>query len=281
MAEKELIDIFKKGSRTYFYSSLFFPQHTRDEVSARYAFVRTADDLVDRVKPDVDGFRSFKSSYLSALKEGRIGDRVIDSFVSLLSRRGIERGWVASFLSSMEMDLEGRAYRRMGELRQYIYGSAEVVGLMMARVLRLPEESYRPARALGRAMQYINMIRDIQEDTCLGRCYFPREDLEASGLADLQEPDTAAGIRSFGSFLREQIGRYRIWMAEAHPGYRHIRKRYLVPIKTAADMYDWTARTIYEDPMVVFRRQVKPSSARVMLQAGANTLSLWSGGTVP
>ena len=68
------------------------------------------------------------------------------------------------FLGSMAADLTRRFYRTEAETLEYVYGSAEVIGLFMARIMRLPEEALPAARMLGRAMQFINFIRDAAED---------------------------------------------------------------------------------------------------------------------
>jgi phytoene synthase len=72
--------------------------------------------------------------------------------------------------------------------------------------------------------------------------------------------------------MRHHLELYRGWQAEAEAGYRYIPRRYLIAVKTAADMYNWTARRIQKDPLVVFRRKVKPSRGRILLQIAANAL---------
>jgi len=74
----------------------------------------------------------------------------------------------------------------------------------------------------------------------------------------------------FNEFLRNHLDRYRIWQREAEDGFRYIPRRYLIPIKTASDMYNWTARTIEKNPMVVFQRKVKPSKSRIWWTVLAN-----------
>ena len=69
-----------------------------------------------------------------------------------------------------------------------------------------------------------------------------------------------------------QVARYLEWQTEARKGYRFIPRRYRIPIKTASDMYSWTASRIARDPFVVFRRQVKPAKGRVILSALWNVI---------
>jgi phytoene synthase len=262
---------FKQGSRTYFNSSIFFPRSVRRDVFALYGFVRVADNFVDGVPQDSDGFYGFKDAYQRALKQGPIGDPIIDAFVELGGRKKFDPAWTEAFLHSMELDLSKKEYNRLEETLEYIYGSAEVIGLYMARVMDLAPESLPHAERLGRSMQYINFIRDIDEDRTLGRRYLP---LEGTPLESLDPEHVRSHRREFNDFLRHHLDKYRVWQREAEEGFRYIPRRYLIPIKTASDMYNWTARTIQENPMVVFQRKVKPSKGRIWRTVLANALGL-------
>jgi 15-cis-phytoene synthase len=264
--------IFMRGSKTYFTSSIFFPPKVREDVFTLYAFVRTADDLVDSVPQRASEFRRFRSKYLRSLRGKASGDPIIDDFVELQRRKGIRKQWVEAFLNSMAADLRKSTYRTLKQARWYIYGSAEVIGLCMARILDLPAESYPAARAQGRAMQYINFIRDIAEDNELGRTYIPAEVLQRYGLRSLKEDEARAKPEAFKKIIRAEIARYRSWQAAAAKGYHYIPRRYRIPIKTAAEMYEYTATRIAEDPFVVYKRKVKPGRPRILLSIAGNTI---------
>lgn len=252
---------FKAGSKTYFNSSLFFPERVRNEVFILYGFVRWADDYVDAVPQDADGFYAFRERYRKALNGSPANDTIIDSFVELSRLRGFDPAWTEAFLKSMEMDLTKREYHSLDETLEYIYGSAEVIGLFMARIMRLPIEAEMAACMLGRSMQYINFIRDIAEDLNFGRRYLP---LESFDLADLSYRETSAKPAEFRRFMETQTGRYKEWQALAEKGYGHIPRSYRIPIKTAGDMYTWSADQIERDPFIVYRRKVKPSKLRIL-----------------
>ena len=269
--------VFRAGSTTYFHSSLFFPPAMRTEVGALYGFVRVADDLVDAVPQDAAGFFRLVTRYRAAQAGTPAGDPIIDDFVSLSARRGFDPAWTDAFLRSMEADLTKRFYRTEEETLEYIYGSAEVIGLFMARIMRLPESAHGAARRLGRAMQYINFIRDVAEDTGLGRRYLP---LEREGRRLLEVPDewvptrewARANAEDWQGYLRGHLARYAGWQAEAEAGYGAIPRRARVAVRTAGDMYNWTARRIAADPGVVFERKVKPTRGRIVRQALWNAL---------
>jgi len=261
---------FRRGSKTYFNSSVFFPYEVRRDVFLLYGFVRTADDFVDALPQDAKGFYDFRRRYEEARSKGGLtGDPIIDSFLDVSRRRAFEDAWTEAFLDSMEADLSKSRYDTLEETLGYIYGSAEVIGLFMAAIMGLGPEARAAAAALGRSMQYINFIRDIAEDNGLGRTYLP---LALSGLADLREETARADPDAFIAFMRAQADLYRGWQAEAESGFGYIPWRSRVPIMTASRMYNWTAAAIQRDPFIVFRRKVKPSKIRILAELVLNAL---------
>ncbi|NLX49789.1 MAG: phytoene/squalene synthase family protein [Methanospirillum sp.] len=270
--DQTIYEIFRRGSRTYFYSSLFFPPSVKADVFTLYSFVRTADDLVDSVPQRETEFHAFVRDYRAVLGATSSGDPVIDGFVDLQRRCGFEQAWVDAFLRSMEMDLSVREYRTMNDLRGYLHGSAEVVGLMMSRLMGLDDASHPAACRLGRAMQYINFVRDIAEDAGMGRIYMPREELDRFGLDSLDEGFLRRHPSAFRAFIHAQCDRYRSWHSAGERGYRFIPWRMRLPIMTASDMYGWTARQIERDPFVIFNRKVRPSVPRIVSHLAANTV---------
>ncbi len=261
------VKIFRKGSKTYFTASLFFPPKVRRDVFSLYAFVRTADDLVDSVPQRKNEFYRFKKLYLESLKNGRkSGNEIVDNFIDLFYRKKFKAEWVSAFLESMELDLTKKKYKSIDETLHYIFGSAEVIGLFMARILDLPKRADKHAKMLGRAMQMINFIRDIAEDNTFGRSYLPLD-------AQMKSLDYSFALNNkdmFKTFIRRYSLLYKQWQKSAEDGYQYIPKRYLVPIKTAADMYLWTASQIEKTPMIVYEKKVKPSRFRILKTLIAN-----------
>jgi phytoene synthase len=265
-----LKQIYKNGSRTYYNSSIFFPRAVKEDVFILYAFLRIADDLVDQTPPDATGFYRFRTAYETALKSGQpSGDLVIDGFIELAGRKNFDPRWAKAFLDSMELDLKKATYTTLDETLQYTYGSAEVIGLFMSRIIGLPEAVFPNARMLGRAMQYINFIRDIAEDLQMGRSYLP---LENSGLLSLDFEYTNIHRPEFESFIRSQLALYYEWHREAGPFFAKLKRGFRIPIQTATDMYLWTARQIERDPFIVYQKKVKPGRLQIFGAVVRNAL---------
>ncbi len=264
ISNKSKYQIFKNGSKTYFYSSLFFPPDIKRDVFTLYAFVRTVDDLVDQIPQKKKEFYQFKRSYQSAFNGLKIKNEIITDFIELMKKRKFEKDWVDDFFDAMESDLRSNpVMRNMEDLKEYMYGSAEVIGLMMARIMSLNIQAYNAAKIQGRAMQYINFIRDIDEDRGLNRQYIPQNILESVGLKSLK--NVKEHNDAFSRLIRKEISVYKSWQAEANKGLRFIPMRYRIPVKTASRLYSWTANEIEKNPSIVLTKKIKPSVARIIV----------------
>jgi 15-cis-phytoene synthase len=145
-----------------------------------YGFVRFADEIVDTFHGyDKDGLLAqFKRETFVAIERGISLNPVLNSFQQTVKQYQIDEELIHAFFRSMESDLSKNQYDRQG-YEEYIYGSAEVVGLMCLYVFcegdkALYEKLKQPARDLGAAFQKVNFLRDIKADFLdLSRIYFP------------------------------------------------------------------------------------------------------------
>jgi 15-cis-phytoene synthase len=149
-----------------------------------YGFVRFADEIVDSFH-DYDKrllFDEFRQETYKAIDRGISLNPVLNSFQKVVKEYKIEIELIDCFLDSMEMDLT-QQFHSEDSYKNYILGSAEVVGLMCLRVFTNgDEDSYQQlkpsAMKLGSAFQKINFLRDIKDDyKTLGRIYFPSVDI--------------------------------------------------------------------------------------------------------
>lgn len=145
-----------------------------------YGFVRFADEIVDSFH-DYDKavlLQEFKLATYDAIEKRISMNPILHSFQITVNQFGIDRELIDAFLYSMELDLDQRKYDRAG-YEQYIYGSAEVVGLMCLFVFcegnkKMYEQLKPYARSLGAAFQKVNFLRDLKADyEGLERVYFP------------------------------------------------------------------------------------------------------------
>ena len=267
--------IFQKGSTTYYHSTKLFPTKIRKDVTTLYCFVRVVDDFVDAVPQDLESFNNFKSDYYKALSGKEVNNSIISNYIELSYRKGFEAEWTDAFLKSMEMDTYKSEYNNLGELNDYLYGSSEVIGLMMNKVMDIDERAHDSARYLGKAMQFINFIRDIDEDLDLNRTYFPKDTQAKFGLDGLTRGEARRKPKQFRAFVRSQIKVYFDWQKKAETGFVYLPKRMRVAVKPASDMYMWTATKIYKNPFLVYDMQLKPAWNKVLLAGIKNYFSIY------
>lgn len=182
--KKNALDISRKTTGNYSTSfslgARMLGSKYRKGIYAIYGFVRIADEIVDTFH----GYnkekllREFRDQTFEAIDNGVSTNPILHSSQWVVNRYKIERELIDAFLNRMEMDLENKSYDKE-RIKTYIYGSAEVVGLMCLRVFYDGEEwKYQqlkyPARKLGEAFQKVNFLRDIKDDFYdKGRIYFP------------------------------------------------------------------------------------------------------------
>ncbi|MBU3012607.1 phytoene/squalene synthase family protein [Polaribacter vadi] len=150
-----------------------------------YGFVRFADEIVDTFhnynKEEL--MTHFERDYYMAKKQGISLNPILNSFQQTVKRYNIPDEMVQAFLKSMKADLHKTQYQTKAEYDEYIYGSADVVGLMCLKVfVDGNEEQYEQlkdaAMRLGSAFQKVNFLRDLKDDyEVLNRSYFPNVDL--------------------------------------------------------------------------------------------------------
>lgn len=193
----------------------------RGPIYAIYAFVRLADEIVDTFHgyDKATLLKEFRRDTYLALERRISVNPVLHSFQETVHRYGIENELIDAFLESMEMDLTGKTYDD-SLYRKYIYGSAEVVGLMCLRVFCLGdailyERLKAPARSLGAAFQKVNFLRDLKDDfDGRGRMYFPGVDFSRFSEADKRRieedihrdfQDALAGIKQLPPDSRKGV----------------------------------------------------------------------------
>lgn len=182
------VQVSKMTTRTYSTSfSLgiyFLNNRLRDAIYSIYGFVRIADEIVDSFE-GYDRERlltRFRQETYEALENKISINPILNSFQQVVHQHKIDIDLIENFLQSMQMDL-GKINYTKDTYQQYIFGSAEVVGLMCLHVftegdLKMFEELKPYAMKLGAAFQKVNFLRDLKDDYhILGRTYFPNVDM--------------------------------------------------------------------------------------------------------
>ncbi len=175
----------RKYSTSFSMGIMALSPEIRPAIYSIYGFVRLADEIVDSFhgynKREL--LQRFRMQTLEALDERISLNPILNSFQDTVHNYNIGQNLIDQFLNSMEMDLDPVSYNT-DLYKEYILGSAEVVGLMCLNVFvegnaTAYKELEPYAMKLGSAFQKVNFLRDLKDDyTVLGRTYFPNVDME-------------------------------------------------------------------------------------------------------
>jgi phytoene/squalene synthetase len=192
---KSIYDIVSKNcskivTRTYSTSfsmaTKMLSNSIRQDIYNIYGFVRLADEIVDSFHdyPKEELFSKFEKDLEISLRNKISLNPILNSFQYTYHKYGIDYELVSSFMDSMRLDLSKSKYKTEEEYKNYIYGSADVVGLMCLKVfVKGDRKKYNElknfAMSLGSAFQKVNFLRDLKADfDDLNRTYFPNTDLD-------------------------------------------------------------------------------------------------------
>ena len=223
--------VTKSYSTSFASATKMLSPSIRQDIYNIYGFVRFADEIVDSFH-DYDKavlFERFEQNLENALTDKISLNPILNAFQETYHKYDIDKAHVNSFMKSMRLDLTKSDYLTDEEYKEYIYGSADVVGLMCLTVfVKGDKEKYESlkesAMSLGSAFQKVNFLRDLKADfEGLSRTYFPNTNLleldEASKqkiIAEIEE-DFAKGLAGINRLPIE--AKFGVYTA-----YRYYRK---------------------------------------------------------
>jgi len=178
--------VTKTYSTSFSMATKMLSNSIRQDIYNIYGFVRLADEIVDSFHdyPKKELFSKFEKDLEISLKNKISLNPILNSFQYTYHKYDIDHELVSSFMDSMRLDLSKSKYKTEEEYKNYIYGSADVVGLMCLKVFvkgnrKKYDELKSSAMSLGSAFQKVNFLRDLKADfDDLNRTYFPNTDLD-------------------------------------------------------------------------------------------------------
>jgi phytoene synthase len=212
---RECAALTREKSKSFYLALSFLPEPKRSSAFALYDFCRFVDDLVDERggRPAVQVRRELEmlARMVRALEAGMAPEEPRWSALhDTVQRHRIPVGPMLELIEGVSLDLEPQVLEHTGELMNYCYLVAGVVGLMMCSALGARPEERQSAIALGIGMQLTNVLRDVAEDLSRGRVYLPANELAAYGLkrSDLERGVVTPEWRRFMAFQVERARRH-------------------------------------------------------------------------
>ena len=218
-------NVTKSYSTSFSLATKMLSSNIRQDIYNIYGFVRFADEIVDTFHSynKKELFKRFVDDLNHSLKQKISLNPILNSFQKTVHKYNIDRDLINSFLKSMEQDLEKKKYESLQEYNEYIYGSADVVGLMCLKVfVSGRNDDYKKlkpyAMSLGSAFQKVNFLRDLNDDyKKLNRVYFPgvdygtfNDDVKNNIMIDI-EKDFAKALK--GIYMLPNNSKFGVYAA--------------------------------------------------------------------
>ena len=244
--------VTKTYSTSFSLATRLLSENIRKDIYNIYGFVRFADEIVDSFHDynKTELFNDFSDDLEKALANKIHLNPILNSFQHTFHKYKIDKDLVDSFMKSMRMDLTKKKYSTVKEYKEYIYGSADVVGLMCLKVFvqgdsKLYNKLKNNAMKLGSAFQKVNFLRDLKADKeDLNRTYFPNTKFEELNESEKNEiineiendfKDGLEGIKQlpldakFGVFMAYRYYNQLLKKLKKTPATEIINRRIRVP----------------------------------------------------
>ncbi len=269
--------VTRREARNFYYAFVTLPRKRRRAIYAAYAFARLADDIADG-----DAALEDKAAQLSELRvrlraafAGAPETPVLLALADAAQTYGIDPSLFEQLLDGVEMDLTPRRYATFGELRDYCYHVASVVGLISIEIFGYDDPRARDAAIdLGLAMQLTNIMRDVKEDADAGRVYLPQDEMAQFGYT---EDALRAGVvdEHFVALMRHQAARARAYYERGAELLDYLSPRSRACPAVLHGLYSRLLDRIERRGFDVFSERVRLSSSekmRVMVQLWGTSL---------
>ena len=256
-------------SGSSFYAGMrVLPKAEREAMYAIYGFCRIVDDIADDLEGTPDARRAEMDGWrrdIAALYRGEPSGRA-EFLVDPVRRFGIEQADFVAVIEGMQTDLDGEVrWPPFSELDLYCDRVASAVGRLSVKVFGMEREiGIRLSHHLGRALQFTNILRDIDEDAAIGRVYLPKEALDAAGIVPIT-PEALACEPGIDTAARWLAARAQQHFAEAHAILAARPKGHLIAPKLMDTAYSHVLDRMVRRGWRAPRKRVSTSKPRLLL----------------
>lgn len=257
-------NVEKKHGTSYYIATLFFPQEIKNAVFILYAFVRTPDEFVDNPLPNTNPqseIAQWKEHWIRAYKGDFTDNTLLNATADIFKRYSIPFDLSIAFIDAMMRDTTQSRYTTYTDLQSYMYGSAEVVGLMLTYIIGYTDpHAFTYARKLGEAMQLTNFLRDIEEDyTQRNRIYLPLEDMNRYHVTE-EMIHSKKVTPEFIDLMKYEIARARQLFREADHGIPLLSQKGQLAVKLASRLYEKILDKIEHEHYDIFHKRVRSTT---------------------
>lgn len=226
----------QKGSKSFYFASLFLPKKKRQNLATLYSYLRKIDDIVDKENhKDKDHQKA-----LTKIKKIRKSKKLISFF----DKNDIPLIYLDTLIAGVTSDLKKRDYKDFDELYEYAYKVAGTVGVMICYIFDVTDKkSHKFAEKLGIAMQLTNILRDIEEDSKRAIIYLPQDDLQKFDIS-INDIKRKNFNKNFKRLMMFEVRRAKRLYNEGLKGVKYLPKDSQFAIKISAQIYGYILEKI-------------------------------------
>jgi 15-cis-phytoene synthase len=266
--------VAKRRAKNFYYSFVLLPRVQRDAMCAIYAFMRYCDDLSDEPGSATLETMSRWRDDLEAALQGKFAEHPVwPAFHDTVSRFSIPHRYFHDMIDGVSSDLDPRPVRTFDELYTYCYRVASVVGLTIVHIFGFEDKlALELAEKCGIAFQLTNILRDVREDSGLGRVYLPEEDLTRFRV----NPQQFDYSPQFFELMRFQAARARGYYQESMPLVNLVNEESRASLWALIQIYYRLLNRIEEKGYRVLEERIRLSpleKAWLVVEAGTRKLA--------
>lgn len=266
--------ITRQSNTNFYYSFLFLPKPKRQAIETVYAFCRLVDDIVDG-DLKVDNAQTELAFWRVEIQKCFIGNpntTLGKSLQQILKYCSIKEEYFQDLITGMEMDLNKCRYHNFAELERYCYHVASVIGLMCIEIFGYQDPSTKEyAINLGKALQLVNIIRDLKEDAQRDRVYLPQDELKEFCYS---ESNLLGNIYSneFIALMEYQSRRAESFFEKARKTLSSIDKKNMFAAEIMGQIYHRILEKIIAARYNVFNQRIRLNT----LEKATVSISTWT-----
>lgn len=254
--------ITRQAKTNFYYSFLFLPKLKRQAIETVYAFCRLVDDIVDEdIK--VDNAQSELALWRTEINQCFIGipkTELGKSLKEVLKHFPIKEKCFQDLITGMEMDLNKCRYSNFNELERYCYYVAGVIGLMCIEIFGYKNPNTQEyAVNLGKALQLVNIVRDLKEDAERDRVYLPQDEMLQFGYSETQLLNNVYN-EQFIKLMEFQCSRAQAFFEKAHAALPPSDRRSMFAAEIMGKIYHRILEKIIAARYNVFENRIRLSS---------------------
>jgi 15-cis-phytoene synthase len=278
--------ITRKSASNLALAFILLPKEKRAGMSALYAFCREVDDIADEdcvpVSKRRERLNDWRKDVLTACQRGSPQIQVIRELRPFILKHGLRYELFDELLRGVEMDLDVKRYATYGDLEQYCYRVASIVGLLSIEIFGYRDpKCHDYAISLGKALQLTNILRDVRNDAERGRIYLPLSELERYGVTENEILQFQYSDR-FRNLAQSLARRARSFYLEARDALPAVDRRAMMTAELMGSVYWRLLEKLERGHFNVFDpRPARLSKGQKLFLIFRTWYRLWTGALVP